>query len=83
MAEKDIEQQHEEQLKGESAWAGVGKYLLHRAKPHLPPWLGVLGAGVAGEGAHLMWADSPWGAAGLTLSSVALTGAAWWAGRSA
>lgn len=81
MGEKDIEQQHEEQLKGESAWSGVGKYLLHRAKPHLPPWLGVVGVGVIGEGAHLMWADSPWGAAGLTLASVALTGATWWAGR--
>jgi hypothetical protein len=81
MGEKDIEQQHEEQLKGESAWAGVGKYLLHRAKPHLPPWLGVVGTGAVGTGAHLMWADSPWGAAGLTLASVALTGATWWAAR--
>lgn len=83
MGEKDIEQQHEEQLKGESAFAGVGKYLLHRAKPHLPPWLGVVGTGVVGGGAHLMWGDSPWGAAGLTLASVALTGATWWAARGA
>lgn len=81
MGEKDIEQQHEEQLKGASKPSGVGAYLLHRAKPHLPPWLGMGGVGVAGVGAHLMWADSPWGAAGLTLASVALTGATWWAGR--
>ncbi|WP_331756792.1 plasmid transfer protein TraB [Streptomyces sp. NBC_01506] len=78
---KDIEQQHEDQLKGESALAGVGKYLLHRAKPHLPPWLGVAGVGLAGAGAHLLWEDSAWAGVGLTLSSVAMTAATWWAGR--
>jgi hypothetical protein len=81
MGEKDIEQQHEEQLKGASKPSGVGAYLLHRAKPHLPPWLGVAGVGLAGSGAHLMWADSAWAGVGLTLSSVALTAATWWAGR--
>ncbi|MFJ1879710.1 plasmid transfer protein TraB [Streptomyces sp. NPDC088137] len=59
----------------------VGAYLLHRAKPHLPPWLGVAGIGVAGTGAHLLWADSVAAGVGLTLSTVALTGATWWAGR--
>ncbi|WP_331720735.1 sporulation protein SsgA (plasmid) [Streptomyces sp. NBC_01005] len=59
----------------------IGAYLLHRAKPHLPPWLGVAGTGVAGTAAHLMWADSVGAGVGLTLSAVALTGATWWAGR--
>ncbi|MFI6899275.1 plasmid transfer protein TraB [Streptomyces sp. NPDC050256] len=81
MGEKDIEQQHEEQLKGASKPSGVGAYLMHRAKPHLPPWLGVAGVGLAGAGAHAMWGDSVWAGVGLTLSSVALTGATWWAGR--
>ena len=66
MGEKDIEQQHEEQLKGASKPGGVGAYLLHRAKPHLPPWLGVAGVGLAGACAHLMWADSVAAGVGLT-----------------
>ncbi|MCX5166378.1 plasmid transfer protein TraB [Streptomyces sp. NBC_00264] len=61
--------------------SGVGTYLLHRAMPHLPPWLGVAGVGIVGSGAHLMWADSVGAGVGLTLSAVALTGATWWAGR--
>jgi hypothetical protein len=61
--------------------SGVGAYLLQRAMPHLPPWLGVGGVGIAGTGAHLMWADSAAAGVGLTLSSVALTAATWWAGR--
>ncbi|MFF2021871.1 plasmid transfer protein TraB [Streptomyces sp. NPDC058171] len=64
-----------------SRGAGIGVYLLRRAMPHLPPWLGVAGAGVAGAGAHLLWADSAAAGVGLTLSAVALTGATWWAGR--
>ncbi|MFE6979422.1 plasmid transfer protein TraB [Streptomyces sp. NPDC057682] len=64
-----------------SGGGSVGAYLLHRVKPHLPPWLGVAGIGVAGSGAHLMWADSVGAGVGLTLSAVALTGATWWAGR--
>lgn len=80
--EKHIEQLHEEQLRGGSDGAGVRAYLLHRAKPHLPPWIGVGGVGVAGVGAHLLWAESAWAGVGLTLSSVALTAATWWAGRS-
>ncbi|MFD7078429.1 plasmid transfer protein TraB, partial [Nocardioides sp. NPDC059952] len=70
------------QLRGASDAGGVGKYLLHRAKPHLPPWLGVAGVGVAGALGHWRWGDSAWAGAGLTLASVALTGATWWAGRS-
>ncbi|WP_190008665.1 plasmid transfer protein TraB [Streptomyces anulatus] len=61
--------------------SGVGVYLLNRAMPHLPPWLGMAGVGVAGSGAHLMWAESAAAGVGLTLSAVALTGATWWAGR--
>lgn len=64
-----------------SGGSGVGAYLLRRAMPHLPPWLGVAGVGVAGSGAHLVWADSVGAGVGLTLSAVALTGATWWAGR--
>ncbi|MFE7347564.1 plasmid transfer protein TraB [Streptomyces griseus] len=64
-----------------STGGSIGAYLLHRAKPHLPPWLGVAGLGIAGSGAHLLWADSVGAGVGLTLSAVALTGATWWAGR--
>lgn len=64
-----------------STGGSVGAYLLHRAKPHLPPWLGVAGVGILGSGTHLMWADSVAAGVGLTLSTVALTGATWWAGR--
>jgi hypothetical protein len=60
----------------------VRAYLLNRAKPHLPPWLTVGGIGLAGGGASLMWAGSAAAGVGLTLSSVALTGVTWWAGRS-
>ncbi|MFE7596294.1 plasmid transfer protein TraB [Streptomyces sp. NPDC057494] len=60
----------------------IGRYLLHRAKPHLPPWLGVAGTGVAGALGNLRWADSAAAGVGLTAVSVALTGATWWIGRS-
>ncbi|MFH8620567.1 plasmid transfer protein TraB [Streptomyces vietnamensis] len=59
----------------------IARYLLHRAKPHLPPWLGVAGTGIAGALGHLRWADSAAAGAGLTLASVALTSATWWIGR--
>ncbi|MFE1928693.1 plasmid transfer protein TraB [Streptomyces asoensis] len=64
-----------------STGGSVTAYLLHRAKPHLPPWLGVGGVGAIGSGAHLLWAGSAGAGVGLTLSAVALTGATWWAGR--
>ncbi|MEU3750977.1 MULTISPECIES: plasmid transfer protein TraB [Streptomyces] len=60
----------------------IARYLLHRAKPHLPPWLGVAGTGVAGLLGNLRWADSAAAGVGLTAVSVALTGATWWIGRS-
>jgi len=59
----------------------VGAYLLHRVKPHLPPWLGVAGTGLVGVLGHLRWAESAGAGVGLTLASVALTGGTWWAGR--
>jgi len=81
MASKDTERQHEDQLKGASDAGGIKAYLLHRAKPHMPPWVGVGVLGVAGVGAHAQWADSAAAGVGLTLASVALTGATWWAAR--
>ncbi|MFJ3771117.1 plasmid transfer protein TraB [Streptomyces sp. NPDC090075] len=86
MAERTQQQQLAElleaQLQGGSDAGGVGKYLLHRAKPHLPPWLGWAGVGLAGTLGHLRWADSAAAGVGLTLATVALSGATWWAGRS-
>ncbi|MGA5493104.1 plasmid transfer protein TraB [Streptomyces cinereoruber] len=66
---------------GGSTGGTITAYLLHRAKPHLPPWLGVAGTGLAGVLGNLRWADSAAAGAGLTLASVALTGATWWIGR--
>ncbi|QIB48945.1 sporulation protein SsgA [Streptomyces aureoverticillatus] len=68
---------------GGSGGGGVGNYLLHRAKPHLPPWLGMAGVGLAGVLGHDRWAASPAAAVGLTLTSVALSGGAWVMGKSA
>ncbi|WP_328431791.1 plasmid transfer protein TraB [Streptomyces sp. NBC_00453] len=85
MAERNAQQQLAEllevQLQGGSDAGGVGKYLLHRAKPHLPPWLGWAGTGLAGVLGHLRWADSTGAAVGLTLGSVALSGATWLIGK--
>lgn len=50
------------------------------AKPFVPPWIVTGLTGVAGAGAHAMWAGSPWAGVGLTLGSVALTAATWTAG---
>lgn len=71
----------ERQLQGGSSAKGVGAYLLHRTKPHLPPWLGAAALGGVGTLGHLKWGDSVGAGVGLTLASVALTGATWWAGR--
>ncbi|MEU5247304.1 plasmid transfer protein TraB [Streptomyces asoensis] len=60
----------------------VRSYLLHRAKPHLPPWLTAGGVGLAGGGGSLLWSGSAAAGVGLTLSSVALTAVTWWAGKS-
>ncbi|MET8023840.1 plasmid transfer protein TraB [Streptomyces avermitilis] len=83
MAERSTaDQQHEVQLQGGSDAGGVGKYLLHRAKPHLPPWLGIGGVGIAGVLGHARWSESVGASVGLTLTSVALTGATWMIGKS-
>ncbi|MFD7786511.1 plasmid transfer protein TraB [Streptomyces nojiriensis] len=81
MTGKDVEQRHEDQLKGGSDAGGVKAYLLHRAKPYLPPWLGVGALGVSGTVGHLVWAGDAAMGIGLTLGSVVLTGATWWAGK--
>lgn len=70
----------EDDVRGSDSATIVG-YLLHRAKPHLPPWLGVAGTGLAGALGHWRWADSAAAGVGLTVASVALTGATWWIGR--
>ncbi|MFG2144259.1 plasmid transfer protein TraB [Streptomyces sp. NPDC048696] len=75
------EQVYEEQLRAATGGGGVIEYLLHRAKPHLPPWLAGIGTGLASLPAHLFWADNAAATAGLTLASVALTSATWWAGK--
>lgn len=59
----------------------IRAYLLHRAKPHLPPWLGWIATGAAGAIGHEKWPDSAAAGVGLTLASVALTGVAWAAGK--
>jgi hypothetical protein len=82
MAERNIDELHEIQLQGSSNASGIGAYLLHRAKPHLPPWLGVAGTGLASVLGHWRWADSAAASVGLTLGSVALTGATWFMGKS-
>ncbi|GAA2291407.1 sporulation protein SsgA [Streptomyces kunmingensis] len=85
MVQQDAQQQLaellENQLRGGSDGGGVGKYLLHRAKPHIPPWLGMGGIGLAGVIGHLKWADSVPAATGLTLTSVAITGGAYLIGK--
>ncbi|GHE62069.1 sporulation protein SsgA [Streptomyces longispororuber] len=68
---------------GGSGASGVGNYLLNRAKPHLPPWLGAAGVGAAGWLGNMRWEGSPGAAVGLTLTSVAVTGGAYVIGKSA
>ena len=60
----------------------VRAYLLHRAKPHLPPWLVWGATGVAGALGHWRWPDNTAAGVGLTLTSVALAGGTWLAGKS-
>ncbi|WP_286260225.1 plasmid transfer protein TraB [Streptomyces graminofaciens] len=70
-------------LPGESHGGGsIGAYLLHRAMPHLPPWVAAAGIGIAGGLGSLQWEQSAAAGVGLTLASVALTGATWWMGKS-
>ncbi|MEV5976139.1 plasmid transfer protein TraB [Streptomyces sp. NPDC052114] len=70
-----------EAQRGSADGGGVLAYLLHRAKPHVPPWLGMGGVGLAGLVGHLRWADSTAAGVGLTLSSVALSGGAYLIGK--
>ncbi|ARZ67234.1 sporulation protein SsgA [Streptomyces albireticuli] len=60
----------------------MGAYLLHRVKPHVPPWLTWGATGLAGAVGHWRWGDSAPAGVGLTLASVALTGATWMMGKS-
>ncbi|MGW3045832.1 plasmid transfer protein TraB [Kitasatospora sp. NPDC001159] len=71
----------ENQLNGSSSMKGIGAWLAHRAKPYTPPWIATGLVGAAGLGGYPMWHDSAFGGVGLTLGSVALTGAAWWIGK--
>ena len=85
MVERDAQRQLAElmelQLQGGSDAGGVGKYLLHRAKPHLPPWLGWGVTGLVGAVGHWQWGESAAAGVGLTLASVALTGGTWLMGK--
>lgn len=67
---------------GGAGGGSVGGYLLHRVKPHLPPWLGVAGTGLVGALGNWRWGESAAAGVGLTLGSVALTGATWFIGKS-
>lgn len=60
----------------------VRAYLLHKAKPHIPPWLGWAATGLVGALGHWRWPDNAAAGVGLTLASVALTGVTWAAGKS-
>ncbi|MDX2932588.1 plasmid transfer protein TraB [Streptomyces ipomoeae] len=64
-----------------SSGGTVRAYLLSRAMPHLPPWLATAGIGLAGGLGSLQWEQSAAAGVGLTLASVALTGATWWMGK--
>ncbi|MDX3007046.1 MULTISPECIES: plasmid transfer protein TraB [Actinomycetes] len=82
MASKDAQQQQEERLNSGSSASGMGSWLWHRAKPYTPPWIVTGAVGLTGAGANTLWDGSAGAAVGLTLSSVALTAATWWAGKS-
>ncbi|MEU9110023.1 sporulation protein SsgA [Streptomyces xanthophaeus] len=81
MMAKDVEKVQEERLGGESSAAGVKAWLWHRVKPFTPPWLMVGGTGVVGGLSHLMWEDNAFAGVGLTLASVSLSAATWFAGK--
>lgn len=75
------EAEHRESLEGGSTASGVLAWALNRAKPHTPPWLLVGATGAAGTLAWIPAHDSAGYAVGLTLGSVALSAATWWAGQ--
>ncbi|MFF7315059.1 plasmid transfer protein TraB [Streptomyces sp. NPDC008137] len=80
MASKDVQQQQEDRLNSGGS-TGMRSWLWHRAKPYTPPWLVAGGVGAAGYGANVMWGESAWAGVGLTLASVGLTAATYWAGK--
>jgi hypothetical protein len=84
MASNEVaqQQQQNENRLNSGGSTGMGAWLWHRAKPYTPPWIVTGAVGLAGGGASLMWEGSTGAAVGLTLSSVALTAATWWAGGS-
>lgn len=73
---------YEEPITPRLSGGSTRSYLVRRLQPHLPPWLGVAGVGGAGALGSLRWEGSAGAGVGLTLASVALTGATWWAGKS-
>ncbi|MFH8387724.1 sporulation protein SsgA [Kitasatospora sp. NPDC018058] len=75
MAEQSKHEQHEQRIS--SGGGKVGAWLAHRSKPYIPAWLGAGAVGVAGCLGPLEFQGSTGGAVGLTLGSVALSGAAW------
>ncbi|MFF8694973.1 plasmid transfer protein TraB [Streptomyces sp. NPDC015144] len=81
--QKDVAQQHEERLNSGSGTSKMSSWLWHRTKPYTPPWIVTGGVFAAGAGANLQWEGAPWAGVGLTLASVGLTAATWWAGRAA
>jgi hypothetical protein len=72
---------YEEPVYAPTSGGSTRSYLVRRLQPHLPPWLGVAGLGVAGGLGNWRWEGSAGAGVGLTLASVALTGATWWAGK--
>lgn len=78
----DPEREHRENLEGSSTGKGIAGWIAHRAKPYTPPWLLAGGTGVAGTLAWIPAHGSAGYGVGLTLASVGLTGATWWAGKS-
>ena len=66
---------------GAGGGSSTRNYLMRRLQPHLPPWIGVAGVGIAGALGNWRWEGSAGAGVGLTLASVALTGATWWAGK--
>ncbi|MBK3539500.1 sporulation protein SsgA [Streptomyces sp. MBT67] len=82
MTSKDAAQQQEDRLNSGSSASGMGSWLWHRAKPYTPPWIVTGAVGLTGAGANTLWSESPWAGVGLTLASVGLTAATWWAGKS-
>ncbi|MEU8673008.1 plasmid transfer protein TraB [Streptomyces anulatus] len=67
---------------GQRRTSGGGGWLVNQAKPYAAPWIVAGGTGLVGVGANVMWGESPWAGVGLTLASVGLTAATWWAGKS-